>query len=285
MVAAALGQGQQVVVLVAKHRGAAEHHHLGHGAQPAHRVVGPGRRRLAIHSGVAGQQPATGLGLFVSQDHASTRCRSCQRSAQAGQAAASHQHITKGKAFVVVVGVGLARRLAQAAGLADVVLKKVPGFLRGHEGLVIKTSGQKTGKPAVDAAQVKFDAGLGVNGLCAQAVDQFYLGHAGVGHSAGAVKQLYQRIGLFDTGAQDAARAVVFPASCHQRHAIGQQGRGQRVTGQALKAAAIEAEAQGRAALHASARTQAAVTGAHADSLVFRAAGAGSPIFQTASKR
>ena len=243
MVATALGQRQKVVVLVAEHRGAAQNLDLGHGTQPAQGIFGPGGSRQAVYRGIAGQQPTAWLGLFVSQDNAGPRGTRCQRGTQARQPAAGYQHIAKGKALIIVVRVSLTRRLTQAAGLADVVLKKVPGFLRGHEGLVIEASWQKACKPAVHAAQVKLDAGLGVDGLCAQAGHQFYLSHAGVGHGAGTVKQLHQGIGLLHPGAQNAARAVVFPAARHQGYTIGQQGRGQCVAGQPLKTAAVEAKA------------------------------------------
>ena len=288
VVATALGQRQKVVVLVAEHRGSAQNLDLGHGAQPTQGIFDPNGGRQIVHHGIAGQQPTAGLGLFVSKNHTRTRGTRCQRSAQARHPTTRHQHIAKSKSLAIVVRVRLARRLTQAAGLTNVVLKKVPRLLGGHEGLVIKASWQKACKPAVHATQVKFDAGLGVNGLCAQAVDQFYLGHARIGHGAVAVKQLHQGIGLLDAGAQNAARAMVFPAARHQGHAIGQQGRGQCVTGQPLKTAAIEGETQRCAALYPPTRAQTTVGGTHVGSLAVRAlwaVGAGSPIFQTASKR
>ena len=129
VVATALGQRQKVVVLVAEHRGAAEHHHLGHRLQPAQGVFGPGGSRQIVHHGIAGQQPTPWFGLFVSKNHTRTRSTGRQRCTQASQPAAGHQHIAKSKSLVVVVGVSLARRLTQAAGFADVVLKEVPGLL------------------------------------------------------------------------------------------------------------------------------------------------------------
>ena len=127
-----------------------------------------------------------------------------------------------------------------------------------------------------------------MDGLCAQAVNQLNLSHARIGHGAGTVKQLHQGIGLLHPGAQNAARAMVFPAARHQRYAVGQQGRGQRVAGQTLKAAAIEGETQRCSALYPPTGAQTTVGCTHVGSLAVWAlwdVGAGSPIFQTASKR
>ena len=56
------------------------------------------------------------------------------------------------------------------------------------------------------------------------------------------VAHLDQRVRLFRTGAEDAARPVIFERAADQPHAIGQQRRGQRVARVPGIAAAVEGE-------------------------------------------
>ena len=166
------------------------------------------------------------------------------------------------------------------------VLKEVPCFLRRHESLVIKASRNQTCKPGVHAAQVKFDAGFGVNRAGSQAVDQADFGHARIGNGARTVEKLHQRVRLFDPGGQNAARTMVLPATSHQLDTVGKQGGSQRVTRQTLITATVEGELQRLLPINPSTLGQAlACVGAHVFSLFVRAAGACSPIFHTASKR
>ena len=292
MVAPALGQRQQVVVLIAEGGGARQQGHLGQCGQRLQGLRQPGCCRLPGHGRVAGQQPAAHLVLLVAQDHPRARAAGGQCRRQAGRAGAHDQHVAVRMALVIAVGVGHGGRCAQAAGSADVALEEVPGGLRGHEGLVIEAGRDQACEPAVDGTQVEVDARAGVDGARAQAVHQFDLGHARIGHRAGAVPQLRQRIRFFDPGRQDAARPVVLPAARHQAHAVGQQRRSQRVAVQPLVAAAVEVEGQRPAAVDAAASLQAvrqavghgtgpSVSGCGCGC----GCGCGSPTFQVAAKR
>ena len=242
VIGAALGQGHEVVVLVAKRGRARQQAHLGHGAQSRQRVLEPSRRRDVVDDRVAREQPAPHFVLFVGQHHTGAALGRGQGRTQAGQATTHDEHIAVFKTPLVTIGVVLGGRLTQAAGLADVVLKEVPGLLRSHEGFVIKTGGQETRKPIVDRAPIEVDAGLGVDWACAQALHQRHLGHAGVGHRAGAIEQLHQGVGLFNPCAQNTARAVVFPAARDHANALRQHRRGQGVARKTLVGFAVELE-------------------------------------------
>ena len=54
-----------------------------------------------------------------------------------------------------------------------------------------------------------------------------------------------QRIGFFRTGRDHAARAVIFEGATDQMHAIGKQGRCERVAAQPLEGLAVEGETNG----------------------------------------
>jgi hypothetical protein len=183
-------------------------------------------------------------------------------------------------ALVVAVRVGLDGCGAEAAGRAQVPLEKVPRGLRRHEGLVVETSRDQAREPAIDRPQVEREARASVDGARAQALDEAQLGHSGIRHRAGAVEQLHQRVGLLHTRAENAARAVVLPAACDERHAIGQQRGGERVAREALVRTAVEREPHDTMAIDATAGRQ---TSVHAPPSSWRwtatAAGGASPIF------
>jgi len=83
----------------------------------------PTSGRQAVHQGIAGQQPAPGLGLFISQDHARARRAGSQRGNDTRQTATSHQHVGKGKALAQWSGSASCGDSPRPLGFADVPLK------------------------------------------------------------------------------------------------------------------------------------------------------------------
>jgi dihydroxyacetone kinase len=79
----------------------------------------------------------------------------------------------------------------------------------------------------------------------------------------GAGFQLDQRIRLFGTKADDAARTAILEAAADQAHAVGQQRRGQGVAGEGLVLHIVEDEAQRLLAIDALAGAMNAIA-AHA---------------------
>lgn len=77
-----------------------------------------------------------------------------------------------------------------------------------------------------------------------EAIKQTDHGGAGIRFGRRAGAKLHQRIRLFRPGTEHAARPVIFEAACHQPHAIGEQGRSQRIAGMTNISFAIEAKMQ-----------------------------------------
>ena len=66
-----------------------------------------------------GQQAAAEARLLVGQHHPRAGAAGGERRGEPGRAAADHQHVAMGVALVVAVGIGRARRLAEARGAPD----------------------------------------------------------------------------------------------------------------------------------------------------------------------
>src|SRR3546814_7682867 len=81
------------------------------------------------------------------------------------------------------------------------------------------------------------------------AVEQLRHGRPGVGLGPRAAAQGDQRAGLFDTGREQAARAVVLEAAAVEVDAGGEQGRGEGVAAETAVAFAVEGEGEGPAAV------------------------------------
>ena len=128
VVRAALDQRDIVVVVEAVGGGAAQHAHLGHGFQFFEGLRDPLGGRFAVDRGIAREQPAAQLGLLVAQDDRAPDSPAASAAAQAGDAAAHHQHVAMRVAFVVPGRIELGRRFAQAADGADALLEVMPGF-------------------------------------------------------------------------------------------------------------------------------------------------------------
>ena len=75
-----------------------------------------------------------------------------------------------------------------------------------------------------------------------QAFEQFDCRGPRVGFLRGTFPELYQRIGLFRPGRENAARAMILERPAYQALAVGKQGRGKRVAVISGHPAAVPAE-------------------------------------------
>ena len=246
MLGAALVQGDEVVIVVTVGGGTRQQHHIRQRGQFGECLGNPLLGRLAVDLLAAVEQRAAHFFLLVAQDHAGTAAGGGQRSRQAGRTGADDQHVAVMVHVVVDVRVGLDRAATQAGGLADVLLVLRPGRGRRHEGLVVEARRHELATDlADDAHQVAVDVGPAVGALGHQAVVQGLLGGTHVGHLAGFGRaQLNDGVRLVGTGGHQTTRTGVLEAAVQHVDAVGQQGRGQRVTREALIAHAVEGEAQ-----------------------------------------
>ena len=270
MVGQRLAYGQEVVVVVTEYHAAPDDAHLGHPGQFLFSLAHPVLRRFAVDSALQAVRATTQMRAQLRQDHTCATAPGGECRRQPGHAAARHQHIAMDVLVHITVLVFLLRRGTETTGLADKTLVPHPGLGRPHKGLVIEPGREQRRKPAVDGKQMFTRAGPGVDACRLQALVQLHLGHLGVGNGPGTTFQLHQRRGFFDAGTHDGARAVVFPGARQHGLASRQHGRGQRVSGKAAVAAAVELEAQRARAVKAAAGRRYANT-AHAKSPAFGA--------------
>ncbi len=255
VVGEALVDGEEVVVVVAVHRGARQQHDFRQRLQLGQHLRHPFGGGLAVE-GLAGvQQAAAELFLLVGQDHPGAGARGSQGRGQAGGAGADHQHVAVAVHPVVAVRVDLGGRAAQARGLADVLLVRQPHGLRVHEGLVVEAGGHHLAADLAEHAhQVVLHVRPAVGAAGHQARVQGLLGGAHVGHLGGLARaDLQDGVGLLGAGRDYAAGAGVLEAAADHVDAVGQQGGGQAVAGEALVLLAVEGEGQRLAAVDATA--------------------------------
>ena len=221
---------------------------IGHVAQFGDGGGDPVLGRLAVNLAAIDRRTAAPMcGLFHQEHLGPSLCRR-EGGLQARHAAADHGHVAEEIEMLVPVGIAGVGRLAQARRLADEgFVDMLPERARVDEHLVVEARGQEAREMGVDRADVIIKAGPVVLAGAAQTVEKLGRGHALVGFHARALAQMDERVGLFGPACHDAARAVVFERPPDQHLIIGQKGRGERVTGMALEALAVEGEVKGAA--------------------------------------
>ncbi|MCY1219644.1 hypothetical protein D9M72_316270 [compost metagenome] len=253
MVGQALVDGEEVVIVIAVHRGARQQGHFRQFFQLGDDLGHPLGSGLAVQ-GLAGiQQAAAELFLLVGEDHAGAATAGGQGSGETGRAGADHQYVAVLVHVVVDVRVDFLGRTAEAGSLANVLLVGQPQVLRIHEGLVVEPGRHHAAADlAEDTHDVVFHVRPAVGAAGHQARVQRLLGGTHVGHLGGfGGTDLQHGVGLFRTGGDDAARTGVLEAAADDVDAVGQQGRGQGVAGKALIVLAVEGEGQRLAAIDA----------------------------------
>ena len=242
MVRQPLDDGEEVVVVIGGDSPPRHEAHLGHALELCDRRGHPIGGRRAADLLTRAEEGAAELVLLVGQDHPRAGAPGGERRGEAGRPPARDQHVAMGEQLGVAVGVGQARRPAEARGPADEVFVLEPEALRPHEGLVVEAGGQKPGEQVGDGAQVELDARPAVDALGREPLVELGPGGLDVGLGTGARFELDQGIGLLHPGGVDAARPVVLEAAPDHAHAARQQRRGQGVAGEAGQGLAVEGE-------------------------------------------
>ena len=246
MVGHPLGQGDVVMVHIAEHGGARQQRNLGHRLEFGHHTGNPVGRRLAVDGGVGfAEKPAAELVLLVGKDHAGagTACLECGH--QAGGAATGDQHVAMGiRLFIAVRVVMVVSHLAEAGGVADHMLIGHPHGCRPHEGLVVKARREEALQDRVHRADVELQRREAVLALCVKAVIKLDLGGTEVRLGPGAATDADERVRLFRSDGDDAARTVVLEGTADKMDVVGEQRRGERVALIALIALAVEREGE-----------------------------------------
>ena len=249
MIGQALDDTDHVVREIAERRGAREHGDAGMLRQTREGLRDPiARRRLVDRrAALIGfiQQRSADLRLLVDQDDAPAALGRRHRRRQTGRPGADHQHLAMGKAVGVDVRIRRGGRPTQTGGGADDgFVQAAPRLGRPHEGLVVKPRRNEAADQAVHGADVERQVRPTILALGDEAVIQLYLGGAQIGRIArGVASDGDQSVRLVRSGAQNAARAMVFERSAGQPDAVGDQGRGEGIARAADVSATVEGEA------------------------------------------
>ena len=243
-----LQQAQIVVVVIAEGRGAAEHRHVGQGAQLGLDLCDPALavRDLSRHPALA-EQPAAELGLRLGQDHPGSRTSGRECCHEAGGPGADHQHVAVGVPMQVVVGIRMGGCRAEAGGAADAgLVEPVPSARRAEEGLVVEAGGNERRECVGRRTHIRPQAGPAILAPGLEPFVELDLGRPRVRIAAPArPHELDQRVRLLGTGGHDPPRPVVLEAPPDQMDAVGEQRRGEGIAGCTLIGTAVEAERQG----------------------------------------
>ena len=233
------------MIVITKGRCAPQDEHIFQRLQFGQRPPGPGRGRLAGDLLALKTQAAAGFGAILHQDHPPAARRRRTRGHEAGRPRADDQHLRVAAHVVIIIGVGQPAGRTQARRAADKALDPhpQPGIRkRPHEGFIVKTGRQKALKQIVDALRVPAQAGAAILACGHEALVKLDHGGAGIRFQPGALAQLDQGVRLFLAHREDPARPVILKAPAYERHAIGQQRRGQGVALVAGISPAIKAE-------------------------------------------
>ena len=250
MQAHALQRAEGAVVIGPRHRGACHATDVGKPAEFLKNARRPIGRRLARDLRGICQQAAAHARVLVRQNHIRPGPRRRQRGHQPGGAGTDHQQVTFRPGLFIDRDVTVARQAAQTGGAADHrLVQPFPEGARPHEGLVVEARTQKGGGQIVNRQQIMAQRRPAVLALRAEPFVDFLHRGADVGRLLIGFQHLDQRIRLFRSGGQHAARAVVLEAAANQFHPIRQQRRRQRVARMPGEGLPVKAKADGPAAV------------------------------------
>ena len=260
MVGQALGQRDEIVIVIAEGLGARQNGRT-EPVELRQDAGDPGRSRRPVdHGGRLGQQRSAELGGFVAKDHTLSSPRGRESRRETGRAAARHHHVAMRVAAGVGVGIGLLRRDAEAGGAADQGLEQLRPERRAldearpHEGLVVEACRQERRQQRVDRPDIEAAHRPGILARGHEPFVELDLGHAQVRRLPGAVSRHGgERVRLVGAGREQAARTVVLERTTKQVDAVGEQRRGERVAVEADIGMAVEGEAQRHGAVDATA--------------------------------
>ena len=192
------------------------------------------------------QQAAAEFGRLIAQDDAGTALRGGQCRRNSGTAAADDQYVAMRITLRVAVRIGLGGRPSQARRAPNHrLVQRLPGLFGPHEGLVVKACGEEARQAIVDAAEIAPQARPTILALGNQAIVQLDLRGAQIGGDARRIAAHgHQGVRLLGTGGENTPRPVILERASGQMHAIGEQGRGERVAREPFIRSAIEGKAQ-----------------------------------------
>jgi hypothetical protein len=260
MVGEAFAEAQMVVREIPERRGAGQQAHPRVALQFGDGRFDPiGRCEAVDARSVVGEQRAAESRPLVAEDHARAAARRRERCRKARRARTDDQNLAVRVLLGVAIGVREPRRFAEARHAADQrLVEPVPGAARPHEGLVVEPGGQQRRKQFRQTAEVEAQARPAVLADRDQTIVELDLRRAQVRCRAGLVAAYRHECGRFlRPCGHDAARSVVFERAADEVHAVGEQGRGERVALETFVRAPIEAEADLSVAGDPAARQQA----------------------------
>ena len=120
-----------------------------------------------------------------------------------------------------------------------------PHGCRPHEGLVVEPRREEALQDRIHRADIEFQRREAVLALGVKAVIELDLGGPKVRFGLGAATNADERVRLFRSDGNDAARTVVFEGTADKMNVVGEQRRGERVALIALIALAVESEGEG----------------------------------------
>ncbi len=244
VVGALLGEDVAVVIDAAG-GGSGAAGDIRHGVEGGQLGGDPVRGGLVVDAGFVHGSTAAPVGrLFQNKDlRAAARCRA--GGGEAGCAAAYDEDVGVDVEVFVVVGVGAVGGGAEAGGAADGGLEEMlPGGAGGHEGLVVEACWQEGREVRGGGAEVEREAGPVVLAAGGQALVELGGGGPRIGLEAAALAEGDKRVGLLDAAGNDAARAMVLEGTTDQDLAIGEEGGGEGVAGEAAQGLVVPAELQ-----------------------------------------
>ena len=146
--------------------------------------------------------------------------------------------------FVAVRVAMVVSHLAEAGGVADHMLIGHPHGCRPHEGFVVEARREEALQDRVHRADVELQRREAVLALCVKAVIELVLGGTQLRLGPGAAADADERVRLFRSDGDDAARTVVLEGTADKMDVVGEQRRSERVALIALIALAVESEGE-----------------------------------------
>ena len=253
-----LERGQHVVVEDARQCGPGHDPDVGHGSEFSFDAGDPRIGVLTVDGDRIAQQRSTAQAVLFDQDHARAGLGGRAGGLQASGTRADNDNIGVLIVRIIAADIGAFIADPEPGRPPDHRLDQaVPETRADEEGLVVEARREEPRQQRVDRAQIEAQRREGVDRLGGQALTQFGHGCAVVGLARAPFRfgnvAIDERIGLFDPGGDNPARAVILERTADEVHAVGQQRRSHGITAVALIGPAVKGEAQRLAAIDAAA--------------------------------
>ena len=224
-----LAQRQEILRVIAERLGARHQLDVGHRAERGKRLRQPVERAPAVDPRPRlGEERAAGRCVLVAEDDLGAARARRESRRQAGGTGADNQDVAMIEIADVAVGIGFARGGPEPGGKADRRLINVPpgpvlaDQVWAHEGLVVEAGADERRRDIVDFADVVSERRPAVLARRHEAIVELDLGRAHVrGEAARAAREADERVRLFRSGGEDAARPMIFVRASDDTDAIG----------------------------------------------------------------